>query len=396
MSTALCVVVFSGCGKATDVNSGLDGRGGEAGASGGATTSGNAGNSAGGPESDAGGALVDLRPEPPEWLPPFSLGSPGWLASTTPNCVKEQGSVDAYSVWADARGVFSLASIACNFLAEVPCGAEGLSLMFNPGTGWRSSYALSAGSPQSSELGLTGFPGGPLLMHGVLADDYGLFLLADGAPRNVWKLHGSTSVFVTGPKRAYALDAETVLEWSGDAFRPIATLTSAANAIWADDEVIVVVGNDQSLLVRPTSGGDFRAVPDVPAGNYTAVWGFAADDLWLGNLPGQLVHYDGKSFQIVDAALANEPDPAIRGLWGSNGQLFFRTTYQFGRVARGAARAERLLQNSGGDVPRIHVTGMWGRSQDELFLTLMDEGYAKYRCGGLFTVVYDGAEFHAF
>lgn len=395
-----CQVGLLACGNATH-SPGDGGTGAQAGNSGSAGTA--AGGQAGGPASGgtsgsgnagSGGAIIDKRPPPPEWVPPFELGAPGWRESTVPDCVQQQGQIDALSVWADARGVFTLAAIGCNPLTGVGCGAEGVSLMFNSGSGWQSLYQIASNQPRSGSIQMTGFPGGSLLLAGGILGQVGIYSFDAGTLRNVWEVATSVRVFA-GAKRAYAVDGTNVLESQGGAFKTIATLPSPGKAIWANEDIIAVVGDNQTFMTRAVNGGEFTPVAGVPAGDYSTLWGFSASDLWFGNFPGQLVHYDGTSFQVVSLA-TNPDDPTVRSLWGVDGELYFISTYEFGRVRAGSEQAEILIGSGSARVPRVHFAGLWGLSAKEVFLTLSDEDYYRYRCGGMFTLVFDGSRFHEF
>jgi hypothetical protein len=234
-----------------------------------------------------------------------------------------------------------------------------------------------------------------LLLAGGIQGQFGIYDFDAGKLRSVWEFESGGPVFGAGPKRAYALDGANALESKGAAFENTVTLPSAARAIWANDEIIAVVGDNQTFLTRPVSGGEFEAVPGVPAGNYGTLWGFSATDLWLGNLPGQLVHYDGSSFRAIDLG-TSRADPSVRALWGADGDLYFVSTYEFGRVRKGSTEAEILIGGGDADKPRIHFHGLWGLSATEVFLTVSDEDYYRYRCGGMFTLMFDGAHFHEF
>lgn len=402
MRRSLFAIVLSAaalfaCGNATSTQA-SGGTSGETGGAGpGAADGGARAASAGTADlgGNAGAAVTDTRPPQPEWVPPFDLGTPGWRDSQTPNCVRQQGSRDALSIWADSRGVFSLAAVGCNALAGVPCGAEGVSLFFNSGSGWESLYEVPSGQGSSGSIQLGGFPGGALLLAGGILGHLGIYDFDAGELRNVWEFQSGGPVFGAGSQRAYALDGDNALMSKGGAFESTATLPSAARAIWADDEIIAVAGDNQTLMTRPVSGGEFEAVPGVPAGDYGTLWGFGASDLWLGNLPGQLVHYDGSSFKVVD--LGTSPvDPSVRALWGADGDLYFISTYEFGRIRKGSTEAEILISGGNAATPRIHFHGLWGLSATEVFLAVSDEEYYQYRCGGMFTLMFDGAQFHEF
>ena len=122
----------------------------------GAPATAGAGGAAGETSGSSGfGGASGVRPPQPQWMPPFALGSQGWRDGTTPNCVMQRGKLDAFGVWADSRGVFTLASFVCDPDAGVPCGAEGLSLKYNRGSGWQVYYETQPGAAPSHRRSLS-------------------------------------------------------------------------------------------------------------------------------------------------------------------------------------------------------------------------------------------------
>jgi hypothetical protein len=211
-------------------------------------------------------------------------------------------------------------------------------------------------------------------------------------PEPAW----GTRVAAVDENVAYAINGRHVLEYRDGSWHEVATLPDAGNAIWANAEVVIVAGEFQVFSWRVGSAPKFEALPEAPVGNYSAIWGFAADDVWLGNSSGQLVYYDGSSFSVLQ--VSREAPPAeMRGLWGRDGQLFFHTSNEFGRVV--AKQVEYLLEPSeasSGSGSTFTLNGLWGLSPKEVFLTVHDPEFDDYACGGQFAVWFDGTEFHRF
>lgn len=368
-----------------------------------------AGSGTAGASSGSGGAVageggaagsglpVDERPARPDWDPPFPVGTPGWRDSEEPLCEKHQGLQSAFDVWADARGVFALFTANCNALAGVLCGKEGVSIQHNDGTGWNLVYQVPPGNSDLTQLqSLTGFPNGPLVATGFLEENSGISFVSDG-DATFQGVMGLSAPFVVGSDLAYALSGLVVYEFSDGSWAELAELPGPGSSLWANEEVVVVVGPDQSVYAKEVSDDAFETIPDVPAGDYTAVWGFGADDLWAGNRAGQLVHYDGMSWEVVPTGSGDTSGSGITELWGSEGQLFFLTLTEFGRVD--GQDVEILLappSDADPSLPRVSTVGLWGLSPTEVFLTLADKEFRQYACGEQFILWFDGSEFHAF
>jgi hypothetical protein len=160
--------------------------------------------------------------------------------------------------------------------------------------------------------------------------------------------------------------------------------------LWANDEIVVAAGWNQSLYVKRATGSAFEPLPGVPAGNYASVWGFASDDLWFGNQSGQLVHCDGAAWTVVEA---ETQEKAISNLWGSEGQLFFLTQSEIGRLV--GTKPELLIPMDPSE-PRITMRDVWGLSPKEVFVSVVDPEFKQYACGETFMLWFDGTEFHDF
>jgi hypothetical protein len=331
------------------------------------------------------------RMPPPPWMPPFDIGSSGWKSSSTPFCTPNRGQIVGYDMWRDGRGLYVLAAASCNDMAGRPCGEAGLVLQFNDGTGWRTLY--DTGAIRLSGR-LTGFPEGPLVLYGT--EGCGIAYFENGqrtcqAP-NFYPEH----LITVDSTLAYAVEGNKVLKSTG-IWEVIATLPDPVRAVWASRDAVVAVGARQAVYLQRGSG-DFSLMPNVPAGEYTAVWATGPDDVWVGNSASQIVHYDGSTWSPVDTGLSKTTNPDfIRGLWGQDGQIFFHTRYEFGRVLGGSSELllSRYLRDAGAGA-RIEIFSMWGSSPNEVFLSISDFNYLDYECGGLFAVWFDGSKFHQF
>lgn len=99
-----------------------------------------------------GVAPEDHRPLPPEWDAPVELGEPGWKESREPLCTTRNGTLAAFDVWADSRGVFALVTDECTYV-----GARSTDLSTRKRSSRRDIFtvqrwqrlALALGTPES-------------------------------------------------------------------------------------------------------------------------------------------------------------------------------------------------------------------------------------------------------
>jgi hypothetical protein len=385
--------------------------GGAGGVSTGGATAASGGSASGGSASGGNGAggtgavqePVDTRPARPAWVPPFTakLGTPGWQQSTQSICETNQGWGLTFGVWADTRGVYALLAVGCNEPADIPCGKDGASLKFNSGSGWQLVHQFApppTATPGYNEevMGLwSGFPGGPLLMSGTLADQTGIYFV-DGSDLAFQTAMPTTNgAFVAGSDLAYVIDSTRLLKYSAGTWSTLGEATGTLEAVWADSQSVVVVGENQTILMQ-SGDGPLTALPNVPAGNYTSVWAFGASDIWTGNSIGQLVHYDGKAWRAIPTGSIDTRFGVIK-LWGADGIVYFITPAEMGRW-NGSSVDMLLEPPAGTDFTAYpgYFIGLWGRSAQEVFVAMWDRRYLDYACGENFLLWFDGSQFHQF
>ncbi|HEY4159003.1 MAG TPA: hypothetical protein VGM29_12930, partial [Polyangiaceae bacterium] len=341
----------------------------------------------------AGSTPIDTRPVRPPWMPGFPLASPGWQSSSTPLCDTSAGTYSGLGVWADQRGVFALAAHSCALDSEgfvTDCGQSGLSLQFNPGTGWQNAFSVW---PDSDGRGfavsqLTGFPGGSVLaVDALIQGQAGIFAIDQGtATAQATGADAPSQVFVVDATTAYGVSGTHVLRYEAGTWVKFADVPSEMYSVWADTNRVVVAGTQ--VYQSPTAAAGFTQVPNAPVGSYWGVWGFGSNEIWI-SAGDQLAEYDGNQWNLVDASSLG----ATGAMWGMNGVLFFSAGGGLGRISSGQLDVSIPATGAG----YLTVTGVWGRSLTEVFVSMNDEhGQHTYACGGDFMVWFDGAQFHQF
>jgi hypothetical protein len=328
------------------------------------------------------------------WEPPFDLAQPGWRNSTEPLCTERFGGVWA-RVWSDDQAVFALVSASCNVLAGIGCAGAGTTLYQNSGNGWvpLKTWIPAAATSGGGPTELAGFVGGPLIVY---PDECGIsFVDRAGSAQCAWQntaVEYISSVFATPNGNAFALVGKQLwsysntwsLVWTLPADSPEATVVRASG------DSAVIAGYTQ-LALRGSSSGNFAPLPAVPAGDYTSAWVFGSNDIWLANSFGHLVHFNGSTWQIIDT----RTDAGIDGLWGSpDGTLYFYSQRAFGRW--NGQKVEVFAQATLAQWSLFNFTHIWGNSSNEVFLGAIQKDFRDYECSGVFSIWFDGSQFHVF
>jgi hypothetical protein len=331
------------------------------------------------------------RPPAPVWQPHFELSNPGWRNSTEPLCTERFGVMGAApEIWSELDTVFALVSAQCNPFVK-PCGGEGTTLYENAGGGWAPLYEVAS---SGSNTHLTGVPFGELVVYN---DSCGItFIDHQGVSKCSWRdqqYNGVQHAFMLPNGSGYALSRDTLLKYDGATWGSFATFPTLAStlsgAIWANTQNIVVTGFQQ-FVVRGDQSGTFSPLPSLPAGDYTSVWAFSADDIWLANRVGHLLHYTGSIWQTIDTGIGRE----ILHLWGSDdGVLYFISAQDFGRYNNEGL--EILIQAPEVD-NGVSFSSLWGNWSNEVFVGVRDLDFSDYECSGVFAVFFDGTAFHLF
>jgi hypothetical protein len=309
-------------------------------------------------------------------------------------------------VWADARGVFALTWQGCVMpdRESVGCTPESLprirtTLHFNDGTGWQPTLNV-----HQSIAGFFVFPGGPIALFGNVFDSnlpaqcaLSLFdverrtSICSPLDLSYWALQPSFAV-----SSDLALVAGSALgEWRTDTLSVlIESLPEPMSAIWANADIAYLAGEAPYFWQR-AAPRTVTPLPNAPIAGYFSIWAFEQNDVWFGTAAGQLIHYDGASFRIVQVTDPSDGEGVLR-LWGQAGQLFYLAGRQFGRVVAG--QLEVLLTLPGQrNSASLFWTGMWGLSPSEVYLSVSDSAYSDpTTCRANYLLWFDGATFHRF
>lgn len=341
------------------------------------------------------------------WEAPVDLGAPGWRDSEEPLCTGMQIYWGSHGVWSDSRGVFVMVGgEGDGYYPEYgDCYGEdcpGTGVWFNDGTGWELFLEPEQSRTLYSEQRLTGFPGGDLISYGY-GDTYdgrgcGLSTITRGGQQcePVWEARG---VSVVNSDLAYALVDGGLIRYADGAWGPYPGVLNESgnlNALWADETSIFAASWNAGQLLQLVD--DRWTVLDTRTlQSFSAIWGYADDDVYAGTEEGGLFHYDGTSATPIAWEQGGNCrwTSGIRGIWGARGVTYFHTDNELGRIVDG--RAETLASwpcSDFEDQPRI--TSMWGNGPNELFVAVQDVRQPRQECGTTFLLHYDGQEFHRF
>jgi hypothetical protein len=315
---------------------------------------------------------------PPGWRSTVPVVGGGWGSEKTPLCQLQQGwgigGTDG--LFADGRGVFVLGWDDCAYIDRdfTGCPNDGSGHMFerlrlHDGSGWR----IVAEASSFFNMDLAGMPGGPIFLQGDICGLAQVDLITGQQecalpPSLAWNNSINPTIFGVKANLAYVTTADKLVELRDGQWTTLAaSLPDTINAIWAVEGCVYLAGKYQIYVWRSTSPATIVPLGQPPAGEYVAAWGFAENDVWFGNTVGQLVHYDGNGFRILQ--ITQSSHGGIRGLWGDAGILYFHSDLELGRF-RSDGQTEILLSGTPAQDSSPVVQALWGRSANEVFLSL--------------------------
>ncbi len=257
----------------------------------------------------------------------------------------------------------ALVLVSCLLVA---CGARsGLELVI-PATGIDAGVARDAAPREDA---VVPFDAPVQLDAGHEEIDAGVELDCDGVGR--WVAYdGPTTedlfgVVVVSPNDAWITGAHgTILHWDGARWMPVATDTAEdVGPIWVDAVNGLAIAG-RSILRRSGDRWRSEAGPSIPRESiFSAVWGRASDDVWLGGGTAgpqheELWHWNGSIWERHASPVVDIQVVALRG---SARDRSIWMTGHLGRVARLVGTDWERLPDPPGEVS----SRVWGVSADE-------------------------------
>jgi hypothetical protein len=227
--------------------------------------------------------------------------------------------------------------------------------------------------------------GGPVLFYGGF-DPCGTLSFSDSIYSCAMETR-AFNIFVVDDNLAYGVYNYRVITYDGTQWtqlgEPLDVLgETRLRKVWANKDIIVAIG-EKGIYTRQSTDSSFTKQNGVPSGDYWHVWGFGSNDVWVGTKEGLLIHFDGDSWQTFETF-----DGAIGGMWGIGDTLFFDTGNGFYRL-KGSKVS--LIASWGSEYASdIFMTDMWGNTDSEVFIGVIDDRDPKAECGEAYIIEYDG------
>ncbi len=369
----------------------------------------------------------DMTDEP--WKPPIDdLAESLYGNSTETLCTGYQTEVYAHSVWSDSRGVFVLASGYRNgeYHYEYPesedevtdgpfypgmeiCVGEGCptgKIFFNNGNGWDVVFEqeqMMENGPMDSRL--TGFENGPLVMYGYdeifTGDDYigcGLSTIENGN-RKCEPVYWVDHVFIVNDDLAYGLFEGDMIIYEDGFWGPMpgTMMSISMHELWANETHIFGLMDGGRIVMM--HDGDWESLNTRTLNTFSSIWGFSETDVWAGTYEGaELYHFDGGVWNEIDwEGDGCGTQSSIRGMWGSNGVLYFHTETAIGKVVDSEVEILAAFPCPDYDLSyeeQTEIVSLWGNRPDDVYFLIRDGGFPRRECGIIYLLHYDGNEFH--
>lgn len=135
--------------------------------------------------------------------------------------------------------------------------------------------------------------------------------------------------------------------------------TAALRGVWVGPTTVWVVGDEGAIGRRARRGGSWCWCAWEPAVSWRDVWGAGDDDVWIVGGDGDVLHFKGAGFAVVDVGATAE----LTGVWGSAADDVF--------IVGDAGTVRRLGATSWSspDLPPDRALGsVWGTSGGDVWI----------------------------
>lgn len=296
-----------------------------------------------------------------------------WRMSNAAFCVEGTGAPhSAVDLWSDEAGVYLL-------LDE--------QLYENRGEGWKLFRNEGRGGPG----GIAGAIGDALMLYGGATVRCGIELMGrTGRTRCSAVLAGPRDVFVVQDDLAYAANADQVHVFDGTRWDPWDAERVLdgrwIQRLWANERTLLLATTDGVFVSRDGQAPELQDLPEAAGSDFSAAWGFADDDLWVGSSTGQLFRFQGERWTLEWSNTAEAACARVTEIWGSEGQLFFHTPD--GLYWHRTDGSTRTLARRPCVEGRSAFQSVWGNSPVEVFVAEQSDGSGA--CGEILLSWFDG------
>ena len=165
--------------------------------------------------------------------------------------------------------------------------------------------------------------------------------------------------------------------------------------MWGDHDDIVAVGKAGTVLWYAQ---DMWTLEDPGTlESFTSVWGTSRSDVYAGTVERRVLHYDGTNWKQIAklGGTSCKTQLPVTGIWGAEDVVYVHTDAQFARWT--GTKLESLGNWTCAASPNgpIRITGIWGNSSTEVFLSMIDPARSfSDQVRRPFVVRFDGKNFH--
>jgi hypothetical protein len=164
---------------------------------------------------------------------------------------------------------------------------------------------------------------------------------------------GSDDIYIVGDRVMHFNGTE----WNTEAL----DLPSTLYAVWANDEHVFVAGSSGFMryLNKRTAWNplDFKHMNSGTNSAVTSILGFSSKEIFMGDLDGNLLSYDGTKWSIKDSNVASK----IIAIWGTSANNMYLTSRD--EILHWDGVSYRTLDN----ILEHKIFSIWGASENDVF-----------------------------